>query len=126
MQADPGSHAVVGVSAPDLSDARLLLTEEGCTCRAMLLEALRQDSAPYQVIGAFGSLETIKRCVRGGLGVAFLPRFAVREEGARGSLRAIPYAGPSDLYTRAIFLDRKWRSRAFEHVLDLIGHVALG
>jgi DNA-binding transcriptional LysR family regulator len=123
-QADAEYGTAEGLSARDLTDARLLLTEEGCTYRAVLLEALRQAGAPYQVIGEFGSLETIKQCVMGGLGVAFLPQFAVRDEVAQGTLRAIPYAGPSDLYTQAIHREKKWRSRAFEHVLKLISHVA--
>jgi DNA-binding transcriptional LysR family regulator len=111
------------LAAQDLAHARLLLTEEGCTYRAALLHALQQAGIPYQLVGEMSSVETIKHCVKGGLGIGFLPRFTVDEDVAQGTLQAIPYAGPSKLYTQAVYLKRKWRSRAVEQVLTTLGQV---
>lgn len=105
----------------ELAHARFLLTEEGCTYRAFFLQALRQSNIPHQVIYEFGSLEAIKQCVMYGLGIAFLPYMTVQEEVAQGKLQAIPFTSPSHLYTQVLYLGRKWRSQAFQSLLDLMG-----
>ena len=108
------------VAVQDLAHARLILTEDGCTYRALLLQALHQSDTPHQVVCEFGSLEAIKQCVMYGLGVAFLPYVTVQEEIAQGKLRALPFAFPSQLYTQVIYLERKWQSQAFQHLLKLM------
>lgn len=108
------------VTAQELANARFILTEEGCTYRALLLQALRQAGITYQIVCEFGSLEAIKQCVITGLGIAFLPRVTVQEEVAQGKLQAIPLAYASNLYTQVIYLERKWRSQAFQSLLDLL------
>jgi DNA-binding transcriptional LysR family regulator len=104
-----------------LENASFILTEEGCTYRALLLQALRQSGTAHQVVCEFGSIEAIKQCVMGGLGIAFLPRITVQEEVEQGKLQAIPLTYASNLYTQAIYLKRKWRSHAFQNLLDLMG-----
>ncbi|GHO81604.1 putative HTH-type transcriptional regulator YwqM [Ktedonobacter sp. SOSP1-85] len=110
------------VKVQDLAHARLILTEEGCTYRALLLQALKQSSITHQIACEFNSLEAIKQCVLGGLGIAFLPYVTVQEEVAQGKLRALPFAYTSHLYTQVIYLERKWRSQAFQSLLDVMGH----
>ena len=105
----------------DLANARILLTEEGCTYRGLLLQALKQSGTPYQIVGAFGSLEAIRQCILADLGIAFLPLVTVQEEVAQGKLHAIPFASSSDLYTQAVYLARKWQSSAFQYLLKLLG-----
>ncbi|HEY3992849.1 MAG TPA: LysR family transcriptional regulator [Ktedonobacteraceae bacterium] len=109
------------MSTQELAHARFLLTEEGCTYRAFLLQTLRQSDIPHQVVCEFGSLEAIKQCVIHGLGIAFLPYATVQEEITQGKLRAIPFAHESNLYTQVIYLERKWQSQAFRNLLDLMG-----
>jgi DNA-binding transcriptional LysR family regulator len=116
----PYSH-LSEMSVQELAHTRFLLTEEGCTYRAFLLQALRQSDTPHQVVCEFGSLEAIKQCVMYGLGMAFLPYVTVQEEVAQGKLQAIPFTSPSNLYTQVIYLGRKWRSQAFQSLLDLMG-----
>jgi DNA-binding transcriptional LysR family regulator len=108
------------LSAQELARARFLLTEEGCSYRAFLLQELRRSDTPHQVVGEFASLEAIKQCVMYGLGTAFLPYMTVREEVAQGKLQAIPFSHESNLYTQVIYLERKWQSRAFQSLLDLM------
>lgn len=120
---EPGSpySQLPQIAVQDLAHARLILTEEGCTYRAFLLQALKRSGTPYQVVCEFGSLETIKQCVMHGLGMAFLPRVTVQEEVAQGTLQAIPFAHESDLHTQVIYLQGKWQSQAFQRLLDLMG-----
>jgi DNA-binding transcriptional LysR family regulator len=116
----PYSH-LSELSVQELAHARFLLTEEGCSYRAFLLQELRRFDTPHQVVGEFGSLEAIKQCVMYGLGTAFLPYMTVQEEVAQGKLQAIPFSHESDLYTQVIYLGKKWQSQAFESLLDLMG-----
>lgn len=108
------------ITIQELANASFILTEEGCTYRALLLQALRQSGTAHQVVYEFGSIEAIKRCVMCGLGIAFLPRITVQEEVEQGKLQAIPLTHTSNLYTQAIYLERKWRSHAFQNLLDLM------
>ena len=101
----------------DIAHERLILTEEGCTYRALLLHALKQSSVTYQIACEFGSIEAIKQCVMCGLGIAFLPRIAVQSEFDQGMLRGVPLAIPGTLYTQAFYLKRKWQSPTFQSLL---------
>ncbi|GCE29880.1 putative HTH-type transcriptional regulator YwqM [Dictyobacter alpinus] len=116
----PYSH-LPEVTVQKLANASFILTEEGCTYRALLLQELRQSGTAHQIVCSFGSLEAIKQCVMCGLGIAFLPRATVQEEVEQGKLQALPFAYHSNLYTQAIYLKRKWKSRAFQNLLDLMG-----
>ncbi|WP_110517974.1 LysR family transcriptional regulator substrate-binding protein [Herpetosiphon llansteffanensis] len=108
------------ISPADLADACFVLTEEGCTYRALLLGALRQAAVPHDVVCEFGSLEAIKQWVMHGLGIAFLLHIAVAKDVAQGVLKAIPFAYPSSLYTQVIYMQQKWQSQAFQRFLSLL------
>lgn len=112
------------MTARDLAQARFILTEEGCTYRALLLETLRRKGIPPQIACEFNSLEAIKQCVLSGLGIAFLPYVTVQEEVAQGKLQAIPFVDGSHLFTQVIYLERKWRSQAFERLLHVMSQGA--
>jgi DNA-binding transcriptional LysR family regulator len=109
------------ITVQELANAHILLTEEECTYRGLLLQELKQSGTPHQIVGAFGSLEAIKQCVMAGLGIAFLPLVTVQEEVAQGKLHALLFAAKSDLYTQAIYLKRRWHSSAFQHLVKLMG-----
>ena len=67
------------------------------------------------------SIEATKRCVMSNLGIAFLPRFAVEEELARGLMRQLPLDTEEDHMT-AICAYRKnqWMSPAMELFLKIL------
>jgi DNA-binding transcriptional LysR family regulator len=112
------------ITVQELANARLILAEQGCTYRALLLQAFRVTGTTPTIACEFSSLEAIKQCVLCGLGIAFLPRVAVQEEVAQGKLQAVTLMPPSKLYTQAIYLARKWRSHAFQDLLNLMGDAA--
>ena len=108
------------MTVEEIAQARLILTEDGCTYRALLLHALKQSGVAYQIAGEFGSIEAIKQCVASGMGIGFLPRATVELEIEQGKLRGYPLEIDSALHTQVIYLKRKWQSRAFQRLLHEI------
>ncbi|MEF2964801.1 LysR family transcriptional regulator [Paenibacillus sp. M1] len=110
-----------GVTATDLNDESLILTEDGCTYRAMLLHALKEAGVRCNFSYEFGSLEAIKQCVIYGLGIALLPQAVVAEEVRKGQMIAVPFVHPScRFYTQVIYSRKKWISKPFRHFLELV------
>lgn len=109
------------VQIQDLMRESLILTEEGCTYRAMLLKLLKDNQVNYQVSYEFGNLEAIKQCVIYGLGIALLPRVVVAEEIRKGQLVAASFLHPDcQFYTQLIYSKKKWLSKSFQDFVELI------
>ncbi|NIK69469.1 LysR family transcriptional regulator [Paenibacillus sp. BK033] len=114
--------ALSEVRAEDLSGEPLILTEDGCTYRAMLLKVLRDGEIDSKPSYEFGNMEAIKQCVVYGLGVALLPRIAAAEEIRKQQLIALPFNHPDcRFYTQLIYSKKKWQSKAFLGFVDLMG-----
>lgn len=110
------------VHVGDLEDESLILTEEGCTYRAMLLKALKENQMNYSLCYEFGNLEAIKQCVIYGLGIALLPQITVAGEIEKGHIIGIPFVHPEcKFYTQLIYAKKKWQSEAFIGFLRLLG-----
>ncbi|CAN7751990.1 LysR family transcriptional regulator [Paenibacillus sp. LjRoot153] len=110
------------VHVEDLENESLILTEDGCTYRAMLLKVLKGNQVSYKLSYEFGNLEAIKQCVTYGLGIALLPRITVAEEIRKGQLVAIPFVHPAcKFYTQLIIAKKKWKSKAYLGFLELLG-----
>ncbi|MFI6421533.1 LysR family transcriptional regulator [Streptomyces sp. NPDC050842] len=86
-----------GLTSADLAAARLVGTEPGCPYRDLFEEELREWAPPFM---EFGTIEATKRGVTSGLGVALLPRVAVAEELASGTLVALDWEAPFTLFTQ--------------------------
>ena len=83
-----------GTLAPErLSDFMLLAREPGSSSQAVIDEELRAIGVKPAGVWELGSSEGIKRAAREGLGLAFLSRYAVAEEVARGDLESFRLAG---------------------------------
>lgn len=105
----------------DLENESLILTEDGCTYRALLLKTLKKNQVSYSLSYEFGNLEAIKQCVTYGLGIALLPRIVVADEIQKGQVNAIPFIHPDfKFYTQLIYSKKKWQSKAFLGFLDII------
>lgn len=110
------------VHVEDLENESLILTEDGCTYRAMLLKVLKGNQVSYKLSYEFGNLEAIKQCVTYGLGIALLPRITVAEEIRKGQLVMIPFVHPAcKFYTQLIIAKKKWKSKAYLGFLELLG-----
>ncbi|MGW1012804.1 LysR family transcriptional regulator [Streptomyces termitum] len=99
LVAAPG-HPLAGRTAlttADLAGTALVGTEPGCAYRD-LFEA---ELAPWRPgFLEFGTVEASKRAVASGLGIVLLPRVAVREELAAGTLTALDWEPPFTLFTQ--------------------------
>jgi len=82
------------VSAQDLIGEDILLKALGCSYRNQFERQLITDGAHPGRFLEFQGVETIKRCVEVGLGIAPLPRMAVEAELQSGKLVAVPWEGP--------------------------------
>ncbi len=120
----PPDHRLAGkesIGLEDIESESLILTEEGCTYRAMLLRLLRSGQIGYRLAYEFGNLEAIKQCVTYGLGIALLPRIAVAEAVRQGQVVAIPFVHPEcRFYTQLIYAKKKWQSHAFQGFVKLL------
>ena len=82
------------VTAQDIVGEAVLLTELGCSYRNQFERQLIASGAHPGHRLEFQSIETIKRCVEQGLGIAPLPRIAVADEISTGRLVPLRWEGP--------------------------------
>ena len=85
--------AAGGVSAQDLMGEEVLLKALGCSYRNQFERQLIAAGAHPGSFLEFQGVETIKRCVAAGLGIAPLPRVAVEAELASGELVELSWEG---------------------------------
>jgi DNA-binding transcriptional LysR family regulator len=103
----------------ELGGESVILTEEGCTYRALLLKSLKEAEVECKLSYEFGSLQAIKQGVGYGLGIALLPRIAVEEELADGRLHASEIDHPAfRFWIQLIYSKRKRVSDAFQSFID--------
>lgn len=113
------SAAVIHVK--DLQGESLIVTEEGCTYRGMLIERLREEGVTHRIACQFSNPEAIKQCVRCGLGAALLPRMAVEKEIREGSLQAVPFhTDKPPFFIQVVFHKKKWLSQAMEQWIQSV------
>ena len=81
-----------GLQLQDLTGYLLLVREQGSATRAVTEEYCHQKRAHFPQTLELGSLEAQREGVIAGLGLALLPRHAVRRELANGELVELPVA----------------------------------
>lgn len=106
------------VDTAGLRAATILNTEYGCPYREELEAALNKDSEDKIRLLEFGTIEAIKQMAVGGLGVAVLPRFAVEEELAEGSLAEVAWKVPFSMSSQIVWHKDKWISKALRLFID--------
>jgi DNA-binding transcriptional LysR family regulator len=101
------------VSPADLDGEPMLMSEAGCSYRTQFEQALALAGAHPASTLEFGSVEAIKQCVIAGMGIAVLPRMAVRAGLARGELAALRWCEPGfRVTTRLLWHKGKWHTPA--------------
>lgn len=104
---------LTGVTAADIENQTVLLTENGCHYRRIFEEAL--TGVGVRIAGKLElcNVEAIKRCVMAGVGIAALPKIAVEEEVAQGRVAILPWTGCKfDIVTQLAWHKDKWMSPA--------------
>ncbi|NUK02170.1 LysR family transcriptional regulator [Streptomyces lunaelactis] len=115
------THALAGeakLTTVDLSEVQLVGTEPGCPYRDLFERELRESTGTPPPFMEFGTIEATKRGVAGGLGVALLPRMAVRQELATGVLVALPWEPPFQLHTQVAWREGKRLPRHVRLFID--------
>lgn len=79
----------------DLHGEKLVAFDEGLRIRKEIDRQLRRHHVEVRVMMAFDNIETIKRAVEIGEGIAILPEPTVRTETQAGSLAAVPLTDPT-------------------------------
>lgn len=105
----------------DLTGQTLLLPEGYCGYPMDLKRLLEQQHIGANTILEFGSLESIKQCVKNGLGVSLLPRIAVDEELKRGDLVSLNLHDVAiPIQAQMVFHRDKWMSPPLAALESLI------
>lgn len=111
----------VSITTTDLSGEALVLTEESCTYRGMLLEALNEAGIPQRIACQFSNPEAIKQCVWCGMGIALLPSMAVERERKDRSLAIVPFhSDKPPFFVQLIYHKKKWLSSPMESLIQSI------
>ncbi|WP_149263516.1 LysR family transcriptional regulator [Actinomadura sp. K4S16] len=100
----------------ELAEAGVILLEEGCSYSDEIA-AVAAAADPTANPPRFGGIETAKRCVAAGLGVALLPAVTVAGELAAGTLTEL--RPPAGLSRQRLWLAEpasRWRSPAVDAV----------
>jgi len=105
----------------DLTGETLLLPEGYCGYPIDLKCLLEKEQVKTNTILEFGSLESIKQCVKNDLGVSLLPEIVVAEELKRGELVGLNWNGPDiPIQAQMLFHRDKWLSPTLAALESLI------
>jgi DNA-binding transcriptional LysR family regulator len=89
----PRSHRLAGipsVSIRELGPELFIAHNISSPYRQRVIEAFARHHTPLQIVAELPTIETIKKFVGMGMGIAFLPRMCVQEELARQEFVAVP------------------------------------
>lgn len=104
----------------DVSGECLILTSPGCGYRHLILSVFKECDVKLASIMELSSVGAIKECTICGLGIAILPKIAVKDELVRGKLIELDWVGPSlEVRTQLIYHHEKWLTPAMKAFLEL-------
>jgi DNA-binding transcriptional LysR family regulator len=104
----------------DFSDECLIITSPGCGYRPLILSVFKKFGVKPGSIMELSSIGAIKECTSCGLGIAILPKIAVRDELTREKLIELDWLGPAfDVKTQLIYHHEKWLTPAIQAFIEL-------
>jgi DNA-binding transcriptional LysR family regulator len=108
------------ITPNDIENEPLILTEIGCSYRAVFENILSSYSIKSNVVLETGSVQAIKQFTMSGLGVTLLPKVAVEEELSQGRLVPLNWCGPDfGIVSQVLYHKDKWLSPALKAFLKL-------
>lgn len=109
------------ISVKDLSDYSMILTQQGCICRNIFENTVKSENVNSKLTLDTSNVHIIKQLVILGFGVAFLPRFSVREELGNKNLVEISLDNLEfNTFIQVICHKDKWISSALKEFITLI------
>jgi DNA-binding transcriptional LysR family regulator len=113
--AEHGMRELKRISAAEISEQQLLLTEGSCSYRALFERTLVQHGGRVNKLLEFASVEALKQCAVARMGVAVLPEFVVANELEQGTLIVLPWPQTRmHVYTQLVRHRDKWLSPAMD------------
>jgi len=104
----------------DIENEPLILTELGCSYRAVFENILRSYNIKPNLVLETGSVQAIKQFTMSGLGLTLLPSVAVEEEVSLGKMIPLNWSGPSfAIVSQVLYHKDKWVSPALKAFLNL-------
>lgn len=99
------------ITAEDIAEHQILLTERSCSYRALFEQTLAQHGSRVNRLLEFASVEALKQCAVARMGIGVLPEMVVAEELRCGSLVALPWPQRRlHVYTQLVRHRDKWFS----------------
>lgn len=110
----------------DLAGEPLILTEIGCSYRALFESILTQYGIKPNAVIETGNVQSIKQLAMSGLGITLLPLVAVEEECLNKRLVKLKWKGPTfEMMTQVIYHKNKWISSSLKAFIELLHEMDL-
>ena len=98
-----------------------VLTEKDASYRRVLDYTLQLQKRSIEPVLQCNDTDLLLKMVCGGMGITFLPRYALREEAARGSIEEIEVEDLSlSIWRQVIYHKDKWVSREMHQLFELL------
>lgn len=97
----------------------VLFTEKECIYREIFNNYLRSQSFYPSNVLETGSVEAIKKYIRYGLGISYLPLFSVIEDAKQNKLKIKQHDSTITFYTQLVYHKNKWLSPALKALIEL-------
>lgn len=108
----------------DLDECPVFLPKADCGYRMPFDQALTTGRMHSPMIMEFNCIESIKRCVKQGLGVTVIPKIAVGEELQKGELVPLAWEEEMEVGMLMIRHQDRWISPILEAFMDTVREVA--
>ncbi|MFF9127553.1 substrate-binding domain-containing protein [Streptomyces sp. NPDC014889] len=106
------------VTTEDLRGVQVISAEAGCAYRELFEAELNDGTGESLPFLEFGTIESIKRGVAAGLGVSLLPTATVADFLERGTLVALPWPIPFEVFTQIAWRRGKTLTRGMRVFID--------
>lgn len=97
----------------------ILFTEKDCDYRQIFSNYLKSHNFYPTNILETGSVEAIKKYIYYGMGISYLPLYAVAEDAEEKRLKIKKHASSITFYTQLVYHKSKWLSPALKAFIDL-------
>ncbi len=97
----------------------VLYTEKECTYREVFSNYLQSHNFYPTNILETGSVEAIKKYIQYGLGISYLPLYAVAEDAKENKFRIKRHQSAVTFYTQLVYHKNKWLSPALKTLVQL-------
>ena len=106
----------------DFKDETIILTEEGCTYRAYLLNQLERNYIDFTLSMELSSIETIKKAVHNKWGIGFLPEFSIE---GHDQVAGIPFQDEGfHFYSQLLYRKSSSQGPVFQYLINIFSRKA--